>query len=239
MAHVSPAGRHPSSRQRRSRSLLAAPLLLFVAVTALAAGYVAYVLWPRWPGGPVALNAPSMPIMVGGAMFNIEPAAIRMSVQRHAGTQDRVDLAYLWPSLVPPDPAEKTNVGAPLNPNDRLFVTIAITDGALPPIERVKTIYPRYLAPEATAANDGLTVRAFRNGTPYEGEDLVYDAAAPETFFMRCARKGVGNAGICLDERRVGDADVTLRFPRDWLTDWKNVAERFNRLIVRLHPETK
>jgi len=233
MAHVSPVRRY---RQRRSRSLLAAPLLLFLAVTMLAAGYVAYVLWP---GGPVALNAPPMPIMVGGIMFNIEPAAIRMSVQRHAGTQDRVDLAYLWPSLVPPDPAEKTSVGAPLNPNDRLFVTIAIADGALPPIERMKTIYPRYLAPDATAENDGLTARAFRDGTPYQGEDLVYDPAAPESFFMRCARKGIGNAGICLDERRVGNADVTLRFPRDWLVDWKGVAERLDRLMARLHPDVK
>ena len=67
--------------------------------------YVAYVLWPRWPDAPVALDAPSLPIVVAGVAFNIEPAAIRMPVQRRPGTQERVDLAYLWPSLVPPDPA--------------------------------------------------------------------------------------------------------------------------------------
>ena len=41
-------------------------------------------------------------------MFNIEPAAIRRPLQRKPGTQERVDLAYLWPSLVPPEPAAKT-----------------------------------------------------------------------------------------------------------------------------------
>jgi hypothetical protein len=27
-----------------------------------------------------------------------------------------------------------------------------------------------------------------------------------------------------------------LRFPRDWLTDWQNVAGSIDRLIARLHP---
>ncbi len=57
------------------------------------------MLWPRWPDAPVALDAPSLPIVVAGAVFNIEPAAIRMNVQRRPGTQERVDLAYLWPCL--------------------------------------------------------------------------------------------------------------------------------------------
>ena len=77
----------------------------------IAAAYVAYVLWPRWPDAPVTLDAPSLPITVAGVTFNIEPAAIRMPVQRRPGTQERVDLAYLWPSLTPPDPAQQADVG--------------------------------------------------------------------------------------------------------------------------------
>ncbi|HET7849255.1 MAG TPA: hypothetical protein VFL51_09370 [Pseudolabrys sp.] len=233
MAHIS----HASHRRRsRSQGLFGPPLLLFIAVSALAAGYVCYVLWPRWPSAPVAADAPAMPIVIGGVTFDIEPAAIRMPIQRHAGTQARVDLSYLWPSLAPPDPNSKPTVGAPVDPNERLFVTIAAADDALAPLARVKAIYPLYLAPTAATAPDGLSTRAFRDDTPYRGEDLVYDSAAPEKFFMRCTRKGVGNAGICLDERRIGGADVTLRFPRDWLKDWKGVAERFNKLVARLHP---
>ncbi len=226
------------SRRRRhaGRSPLTAPILLFAAATLVAAVYVAYVLWPRWPDAPVTLNAPSLPVIVAGVYFNIEPAAIRMPVQRRPGTQERVDLAYLWPSLTPPDPALRPALGVPIDPNERLFVTIAAGGSTLPLIERVQTIYPRYLVPEPTAGPDGLTLRGFRDGTPYQGEELVFEQAAPEHFLARCSRNGVTNSGTCLLERRIGNADITLRFPRDWLSDWKSVAIGIDRVIARLHP---
>jgi len=233
----SPSARRARQRRRRGgRSPLLAPLVVFAAVIALAAAYVAYVLWPRWPDAPVALDAPSLPIVVSGTAFNIEPAAIRMNVQRAPGVHERVDLSYLWPSLMPPDPAIKPTVGAPIDPNQRLFVTIAAGDTTLPLMERVQTIYPRYLVAEPTAGPPGLTFRSFRDDTPYGGDDLVFESNAPEHFLARCSRKGVTNSGVCLLERRIGNADVTLRFPRDWLTDWQNVAANIDRLIARLHP---
>jgi hypothetical protein len=237
MATLTQAPAKPRRRRHAGRSPLAGPLLLFAAVTLFAAAYVAYVLWPRWPDSAVTLDAPSLPIIVAGVYFNIEPAAIRMPVQRRPGTQERVDLAYLWPSLTPPDPAIRPTVGAPVDPNERLFVTIAVGDTTLPLIERVQTIYPRYLVAEPTAGPDGLTLRGFRDGTPYQGEELVFEPAAPEHFLARCSRKGVTNSGTCLLERRIGNADVTLRFPRDWLSDWKSVAAGIDRLMARLHPK--
>ena len=235
MVHYSDASR---TRRRRhtARSPLAGPMLAFIAVTLIAAAYVAYVLWPRWPGAPVALDAPAVPIMVAGTMFNIEPAAIRVAMQRKPGTQERVDISYLWPSLTPPDPAIKPTVGAPLDPNERLFVTISGGEATLPVTERVRTIYPRYFAPTPQAGPTGLTLRAFRDGSPYQGEDLIYDPQAPDSFVARCTRRGVGNAGTCLLERRIGKADIVLRFPRDWLNDWEAVAKGVDRLIARLHP---
>jgi hypothetical protein len=235
--HSSPAAQRASQRRRRSgHSPLLAPLVVFGVVVVLAGIYVAYVLWPRWPDVPVALDAPSLPIVISGTAFNIEPAAIRMSVQRRPGVHERVDLSYLWPSLVPPDPAIKPTVGAPIDPNERLFVTIASGEATLPLMERVQTIYPRYLVAEPTAGPPGLTFRGFRNDTPYDGDDLVFESNAPEHFLARCSRKGVTNSGVCLLERRIGNADITLRFPRDWLTEWQKVASNIDRLIVRLHP---
>ena len=96
--------------------------------------------------------------------------------------------------------------------------------------------YPRYLVAEPVAGPPGLTFRSFRIDTPYQGEDLVFESTAPEHFLARCSRKGVTNSGVCLLERRIGNADITLRFPRDWLTDWRNVASAIDRLIARLHP---
>ncbi|HTV29544.1 MAG TPA: hypothetical protein VMF32_17370, partial [Xanthobacteraceae bacterium] len=69
---------------------------------AAAAVFVTYVLWPTWPSAPVAANTPALPITIGGVLFQVPPAAIRATVQRHAGPQERIDLAFLWPSLKSP-----------------------------------------------------------------------------------------------------------------------------------------
>ena len=190
-----PSHTRPPKRQARrqaGRSPLAAPLLLFAAAALIAAAYVAYVLWPRWPEAPDDTDAPFIPIVVAGVTFNIEPAAIRIPVQRRPGTQPRVDLAYLWPSLTPPDPALRPTVDAPVDPNQRLFVTIASGDETLPLLERVQTIYPRYLVPQPTAGPDGLTLRGFRDGTPYQGEELVFEQARARAFpgALLAARRG-------------------------------------------------
>lgn len=223
-------------RRHRGHNPLAAPLVVFIAVIAVAAVYVAYVLWPRWPDVTVALDAPALPVVVAGVQFNIEPAAIRQAVQRKPGTQERIDLAYLWPSLKPPDPALKAIDGVPVDPNERLFVTIQSVDGTLPLMERVQTIYPRYLVAQPQPGPEGLTLRGFRDDTPYKSEELVFESQAPEHFLARCALKGVKNSGGCLLERRIGDADVIFRFPRDWLNDWQTLARGIDELTTRLHP---
>jgi hypothetical protein len=219
-------------RRRSGHGPLFAPIIALAAAGLIAAGYITYVLWPRWPTTPVSLQSPALPVVIGGTMFNIEPAAIRQPLQRKPGTQERVDLSYLWPSLTPPDPAAKTDDGKPADPNERLFLTIADARDALNPAERVTTIYPRYLAPTTSAGPNGLMLRAFRDGTPYQGEDLI----SSDNFAARCTRSGIGNSGMCLSERRVGGADVTARFPRDWLTGTSDVEAALTRLLARLHP---
>ena len=64
----------------------------------------------------------------------------------------------------------------------------------------------------------------------------MFEQAQPEHFLARCSEKGVTNSGVCLLERRIGKADITFRFPRDWLSDWKSVAAGIDKLMARLHP---
>jgi len=238
MAFSSSASRG-ARRRRNAGNLLALPVVLFAGVIALAVVYVGYVLWPRWPGPVATLQAPSLPITIGNVTFNIPPAAIRVTVQRRPGTQERVDLAYLWPSLVPPDPAVK--LVPPQSPQemDRIFLAIAASDGSLGPAERAKTIYPRYLADAVNAGPEGLAIRAFRDGTPYQGEDLIYDPTAPDLFLVRCSRQTTSlTPGICLYDRRLGTADIVLRFPREWLANWRDVGQSIERLIAGLKSPT-
>ena len=41
---------------------------------------------------------------------------------------------------------------------------------------------------------------------------------------------------MCLHERRIAGADVTVRFPRVWLDDWRKVADGIDRLIAGFRP---
>src|SRR5262249_27170499 len=160
---------------------------------------------------PVPPGAPALPITIAGAPFNVPPAAMRIPLQRRAGAHERVDLAFLWPSLEPPD-SGASGARAPSAVHqqtvDRLFVTIAAAGDLLAPAERIKTIYPRYAAADAAIEPNGLAVKAFRSGTPYQGEDLIYDSvhdsAAPEGFLVRCSRNGAGSTpGMCLYRQRI------------------------------------
>ena len=237
----------PTYRRRRERapgrSPLLLPMIVFGTAAVAAVAFVAYILWPRWPGAAIAPDAPAFPITVQGVAFNVPPAAVRAAVQRRPGAHERVDLVFLWPSLDPPDPASKPappQQGALPNPTqafERLFVTIAGAGETLSPLERARTIYPRYTAAEPSAGPAGLSMLAFRDGTSYQGEDLIYDQAPDARFFARCTRNGAGpTPGTCLYERRIEKVDIMVRFPRAWLGDWRTVADGIDKLIARLRP---
>ena len=108
--------------------------------------------------------------------------AVRMKIQRHSGPQERVDLSFMFPSLEAPEAPKHVSadtVEQRVQPIDRIFLSISAHHDALAPEMRLRTIYPRYLEPASPPAQDGLTMRAFRDGTPYSNEDLFL-ANTPE-----------------------------------------------------------
>ena len=205
------------------------------AVAASAIALVAYLLWPTW-GADVSSTPARLPVSVGATLFNVPTAAIRMKIQRHSGPQERIDLAFIYPSLEPPDAPKHVSadevIEEAVQPIDRIFLSIAAHHDTLAPDTRVRTIYPRYLAQASTPGEDGLTMRAFREGTPYSGEDLFF--ANTPSLSARCTRDG-STPGMCLSERRIDGADLTFRFPRSWLSQWRDVANAIDRLTVQLH----
>ena len=228
---------HTKAKKRGASAGLLFALVVLVVLIVGAAALVALMLWPRWPGAAVAPDAPSLPVTVGGVLFNVPPAAIRVAAQRHSGAQERVDLAFMWPSLAPPDPNAKLAPSEGTPPIDRMFVTLAMQSPALPPAERVKSIYPRYLGEVQFDGPDGLKVISFKDGSPYQNEDLFFDPTAQPGFVARCTRPGrAGLPGMCALDRRIDTADIVVRFPSEWLTGWRAVNEAIEKLLGKMKP---
>jgi hypothetical protein len=222
---------------RSSRSNPRAHLVPLAVGGGLAAGaiaLVAYILWPTWGTDP-ARGPGRLPVSVGGTLFNVPTAAIRRKIQRHSGPQERVDLAFTFPSLEPPEAPKHVSadtVEEQPQPIDRIFVSIAAHRDSLAPDMRVRTIYPRYLEQASTPLDDGLTMRSFKDGSPYNSEDMF--VAANPALVARCTRDAA-TPGMCLSERRIEGADLTFRFPRSWLSQWRDVANAMERLTAQMY----
>lgn len=209
------------------------PVMVGGAVTACAIAVVGYLLWPTF--GPKASSSPErLPVSVGATLFNVPTMAVRRKIQRHSGPQERVDLSFTFPALEAPDAPKHVSadtVEESIQPIDRIFLSISAHHDTLAPDARVRTIYPRYLEQAAPGEQDGLTTRAFRDGTPYGNEDLFLAKAPPLT--ARCTRDAA-TPGMCLSERRIDGADLTFRFPRSWMAQWRDVANAMDRLTLQL-----
>ena len=223
----------PHSRQRASGGLLAVPVAAIVLACVAALVYVTYVMRPRLEFAAAALDAPALPIVVADSLFRVPPRAIRIALQRRSGTQERLDLVFFWPAFTPAANPTDEDLAAAAG---RIFVTIAPNDGTLTPVERLKTIYPRYLGQSVAGGPEGLKAIAFLDDTPYQGEDLLFDPAAPDRFLVRCTHdKGVAT-GNCLYECAVGKTVIILRFPRTLLAQWRDVVAGADRLLAQLQP---
>ncbi|WP_107345218.1 hypothetical protein [Rhodopseudomonas palustris] len=225
-------GRPRDSRARRNHSRV--PLMIGGAIGAASIAAVAYLLWPTWHVQTVG-DPDRTPVTIGDTLFNVPTKAFRVKYQRRSGPQERVDLAFLYPSLLPPERATHKTAEeiAEFQPIDRIFVSIAAHQDTLAPETRLRTIYPRYLAPVAPQTTDGLTMRPFLEGSPYANEDLFVATEQPE-LAARCTRDRQ-TPGMCLSEMRIEGADLTFRFPRQWLTEWRNVAQAISQLAAQMH----
>jgi hypothetical protein len=219
-----------------SAGLVTAGAIALGVLIVLAFVYVIYALWPRWPDVPLDADAPSLPIVIGDVLFQIPPAAIRQKMQRRAGAQERIDLAYLWPTLEPSAPTRANTMNPSLAAAPRIFLSITPAPTATTPAERLRVIYPRYLERNMWPGPPGLTVISFRTDTAYRGEDLFYDQQAPDRFVARCTRDNGPAAGSCLYERLVGSVNITVRFPRAWIDEWRSVLNAIDTIIERMQP---
>ena len=228
----------PPPRPRKPRRPYG-PIVASVLLGAAALAAIIYLLQPTWRPQQQGAEPDTLPVTIGQTLFNVPTAAIRVKLQKRTGPQERVDLSFLYPSLQPPLPRPQVTAADAVEkpePIDRIFVSLIAHHEALSPKERTTTIYPRYLESEATSVEGVLMMQSFREGTPYAGEDLFMADGAH--FTARCSRDA-RTPGMCLSERRIGDADLHFRFPRAWLSQWQDVADAMDQLAGQLQGPRK
>src|SRR5689334_1198317 len=115
---------HFARASRRNPRAHFVPIAVAAGLSAGALALVAFLLWPTWGTDP-AHGPARLPVSVGGTLFNVPTAAIRRKIQRHSGPQERVDLAFTYPSLEPPEAQKHVSadtVEEQPQPIDRVFV---------------------------------------------------------------------------------------------------------------------
>ena len=230
MTDLPPEPSRPSRRRKRRGSFIPMAVSFVIAGAAIAA--VAYLLWPTWHKS-TNTGPDRFPVSVGGTFFNVPSFAFRRSVQKHSGPQESVDLQYQYPSLSAVEHRSANAETFDLNTLkiDRILLTISAHNDAMSPDERLNTIYPLYINEALINQHDGLTTKPFRDGSPYENESLMIgDSPALAAI---CTRDG-DTPGMCNSTRRVNGADLTFRFPRAWLRQWRQVAESMDHLTAQL-----
>jgi hypothetical protein len=156
-------------------------------------------------------------VSVGGINLLVPQDLIRFDHQR-AGVIERLDLMVPW--------QEKGSGTTPI------FLSVTPKDEALPPPQRVSSVYKKFLNPEIEGGPSNLAMRRFTAGSGYDGEVLVYDPLNPGGYFVRCAPQAVGTPASCLREIRVQDRiDVVYRFPQTLLPDWTLLEQNVRALM--------
>ena len=195
---------------------------------------------------PVALDAPAIPVTVAGVLFNVPPAAIRAA---GAASSRRARAASIWcffgprsrrlqPTATPPSRSsradERCRAGADA-PTTALFVTIARLGAVLAPprgcARSIRVTSRRRPPPVRTDLPSCRSAPA----RPTRAKTWSISPKSPSSFSPAARGRSAPCPGTCIHERSLDAAEITLRFPREWLQDWRNVAAGFDRLIAQVH----
>jgi hypothetical protein len=210
---------------------------LVVQATLLAVAVAAYFALPIVEARREAALAsePARPLepvraTINGVTLTVPRDLVRFEHQKRDAEQARIDLLFRWPSLEGAGPQARM---AAEGLDQLVFLSVQPRDEALDPTRRLAAVYHRFLESEIRQAPIGLALRRFVAGSGYDGEELLYDAARPGDFFVRCAPAMAGGVATCIRELRVSEAlDVVVRFPRPLLDDWSRLERAITALLL-------
>ena len=91
--------------------------------------------------------------------------------------------------------------------------------------------HARFLSAVARSHPSGLLHRRYRDGTPFEGEDLYLSPPDGASFAARCAPAKREDAAGCLAELRLDGLDLRVRFPAARLEAWEAILATLRRAL--------
>lgn len=158
-------------------------------------------------------------------------------IVRNAESQIRmIELAVPWPPPTLAFLASEAKAATELSLRKGVFVTVQRRTGRLSPDEKLANIYPVYFDGEEDDGPDGLTRHAFRDGSVYEGQELLATPDGDPAAYYLCFLEDASLApALCRGERHVwGNFTVIYRFHRSYLDDWRRIENRLTRLLSDL-----
>ena len=209
----------------RSRLTLAAAILATVSVLAAA------TVWLMIPG-----ERDNRPVIayLGETRLTIPYDYFRFEHARLGGSLSEIDLAADARTFRPARLQSRFKPSAADPMAQTLFLTLIPAAGNISPAERTTRLYTRFLQPDGWSHPGGLIMRRFKNGSPYQKEDLYMAPPEGRRFAARCPQPRKtpdGLTDICMAEFRLEGIDVRLRFAADLLSDWERLLQGTKGLI--------
>ncbi|HMK90586.1 MAG TPA: hypothetical protein VK446_13270 [Methylocystis sp.] len=209
-------------------------VLLGLALALALSAAAAYLLWPRSEETPEGMRAAS----IGAETFVYPTAYARDEATALGGVAARLAFAARFPDFDPPVTERSKHGQEPPSRQDLVLVTISVKDDGLDPSERPTRLYARFLEGAAAVGPEGLVMRRFEPGSPYDLEQLYLAPPDGRAFFARCPNQANAEAAaagdFCLFLFRDGGLDVELRFPPALLEHWEALAAGGRAFLARI-----
>ncbi len=222
----------------RIEPIVASVLLqrVFYCVAALAVLSLAIAIAGRFLGHGISLGGHTedtslQEIVIGNNVLELPANMLRFGKQRRSGITERVDVYLHWPDMQGYQ-AEFIRDFNGSGPEKRmLFATFEPRATSQDMSGRYGPVYSTLTLGPGISGPGDLTIQALRPDSGFVNEEVVAsrERAGHALFVARCldAETSKSNLASCQRDIFVGDdLQLTYRFPREMLKDWRQIEQQ-------------
>ena len=198
-------------------------IIAFLLLVALGVGATVYWVKTRVGEHGFTTDSETRQFIIGNDVLEIPLNMMRLASQRQQTVLKQADLVMFAGDG---SGFSNDNAGAFLRADrvqDLIFITVSERDLHLEMDDRFESIYSKLLAAASETGPAGLTMRPFRPGTGYDGEELaLYPSASP--WIARCQQPQDTQYPNCMRDYFIGSGlTLRFRFARALLPQWRQV----------------